>query len=463
MRQLSDIHVVVLAAGKGTRMKSAIPKVLHHAAGLPLIDHVLRAAASLVPQSIVVVVGHEAEQLKVALSKRLGLSFAVQEPQLGTGHALLQAEPMLGQAQGTLVLLSGDAPLIGAATLAALVDRHVEQRAAATVLTAVVDRPDGYGRIVREDGAIASIVEHKDASTTEREIGEINSGIYAFDIAPLFGALREIGSSNAQGEYYLPDLVRIYRSRGLTVETVTLADSREILGVNSRKELAEVGAILRTTKLDALMAAGVTIIDPATTFVEPDVAIGADTIIHPGVYLEGQTRIGSRCEIHSGVRVINTSIDDQVVINNFCVIENSHISSGAVVGPFARLRPESKVGEDAHVGNFVELKKTTFGRGSKAGHLAYLGDSTIGENVNIGAGTITCNYDGVAKHPTVIEDGAFIGSDSQLIAPVRVGRGSYVAAGSSITKDVPPDTLAIARSKQVNKEGWVSRTRKPRT
>ena len=463
MRQLSDIHVVVLAAGKGTRMKSAIPKVLHRAAGLPLIGHVLRAAASLAPRSIVVVVGHEAEQLRAALSKRLGLAFAVQEPQLGTGHALLQAEPMIGQAQGTLVLLSGDAPLIGAATLAALVGRHVERRAAATVLTAVVDRPDGYGRIVREHGTIASIVEHKDASDREREIREINSGIYAFDIAPLFGALREIGSSNAQGEYYLPDLVRIYRSRGLTVETVTVADSREILGVNSRKELAEVGAILRTTKLDALMAAGVTIVDPSTTFIEPDVTIGADTIIHPGVYLEGQTRIGSGCEIHSGVRVIDTSIDDRVVINNFCVIENSHISSGASVVRSRRLRPESKVGEDAHVGNFVELKKTTFGRGSKAGHLAYLGDSTIGENVNIGAGTITCNYDGVAKHPTVIEDGAFIGSDSQLIAPVRVGRGSYVAAGSSITKDVPPDTLAIARSKQTNKEGWVSRTRKPRT
>jgi bifunctional UDP-N-acetylglucosamine pyrophosphorylase/glucosamine-1-phosphate N-acetyltransferase len=444
-------------------MKSALPKVLHRAAGLPLIDHVLRAARSLDPQSVVVVVGHEAEQLESALSERLGLSFAVQEPQLGTGHALLQTAPALRHARGTLVLLSGDAPLIGASTLATLVGTHVTQRAAATVLTAVVDRPDGYGRIVREDGRIAAIVEHKDASTTEREIGEINSGIYAFDIAPLFGALGAIGSSNAQGEYYLPDLVRIYRSRGLTVETVTVADAREILGVNSRKELAEVATILRTTKLEALMASGVTIIDPATTFIEPDVEIGVDTIIHPGVYLEGQTRIGSRCEIHSGVRVINTSIDDEVVINNFCVIENSHLSSGAVVGPFARLRPDSHVGEDAHIGNFVELKKTTFGRGSKAGHLAYLGDSTIGENVNIGAGTITCNYDGTTKHPTIIEDGAFIGSDSQLIAPVRVGRGSYVAAGSSITKDVPPDTLAIARSKQVNKEGWVSRTRKPRT
>ena len=463
MGELSGIHVVVLAAGKGTRMKSAMPKVLHHAAGLPLIDHVLRAAVSLSPRSIVVVVGHGADQVKSALGQRMGLLFATQEPQLGTGHALLQAEPMLAEASGTLVLLSGDAPLVSASTLAALVRRHVERRAAATVLTAMVQRPDGYGRIVRDAQGIAAIVEHKDASDAQRQIGEINSGIYAFDIAPLFGALREIGSSNAQGEHYLPDLVTIYRSRGLPVETVTLADAAEILGVNSRKELAEVGSILRTAKLEALMEAGVTIVDPASTFIDPDVAIGADTIVHPGVYLEGQTRIGAGCVIHSGVRMVNTSVDDHAIINNFCVITDSHISRGAIVGPFARLRPQSHVGEDAHVGNFVELKKTTLGRGSKASHLAYLGDSTIGEKVNIGAGTITCNYDGTSKYPTVIEDGAFIGSDSQLIAPVRIGRGAYVAAGSSITKDVPADTLAIARGKQINKEGWVSRNRKPRT
>ncbi len=463
MGELSGIHVVVLAAGKGTRMKSAMPKVLHHAAGLPLIDHVLRAAVSLSPRSIVVVVGHGADQVKSALGQRMGLLFATQEPQLGTGHALLQAEPMLAEASGTLVLLSGDAPLVSASTLAALVRRHVERRAAATVLTAMVQRPDGYGRIVRDARGIAAIVEHKDASDAQRQIGEINSGIYAFDIAPLFGALREIGSSNTQGEHYLPDLVTIYRSRGLPVETVTLADAAEILGVNSRKELAEVGSILRTAKLEALMEAGVTIVDPASTFIDPDVAIGADTIVHPGVYLEGQTRIGAGCVIHSGVRMVNTSVDDHAIINNFCVITDSHISRGAIVGPFARLRPQSHVGEDAHVGNFVELKKTTLGRGSKASHLAYLGDSTIGEKVNIGAGTITCNYDGTSKYPTVIEDGAFIGSDSQLIAPVRIGRGAYVAAGSSITKDVPADTLAIARGKQINKEGWVSRNRKPRT
>jgi bifunctional UDP-N-acetylglucosamine pyrophosphorylase/glucosamine-1-phosphate N-acetyltransferase len=455
-----DIHIVILAAGKGTRMKSALPKVLHRAGDRSLVDHVLRTAASVSPASIVVVVGHQADQVKESLRNRLGLSFAVQDPQLGTGHALLQAEPLLRDATGTLVLLSGDVPLLRADTLASLLRRHEKRQAAATILTAVVPSPDGYGRILREGGQIEAIVEHKDASPAEREIREINSGIYAFDIPPLFPALREIGSSNAQGEYYLPDLVRIYRRRGLTVETVRVDDPREILGVNSRRELADVAAILRANTNEALMSSGVTIVDPASTFIGVDVAIGPDTVIHPGVHLEGDTRIGAGCEIQSGVRIVNSTIDDDVAINNFCLVLDSHVARGAKIGPFAHLRPQSDVGEDAHVGNFVELKKTTLGRGSKANHLAYLGDATIGDKVNIGAGTITCNYDGTLKHPTVIEDGAFIGSDSQLIAPVRVGKGSYVAAGSSITDDVPPDSLAIARGKQVNKEGWVARKKK---
>jgi bifunctional UDP-N-acetylglucosamine pyrophosphorylase / glucosamine-1-phosphate N-acetyltransferase len=454
---MPDIHIVVLAAGKGTRMKSGLPKVLHSAAGIPLIEHVLRAAATLDPVSTVIVLGHQADQVQQSLGIRLGLSFARQEPQLGTGHALLQAAPALESARGTVVLLSGDVPLLRASTLRALVARHEATKAAATVLTAEVAAPDGYGRIVRQDGRIAAIVEHKDASPIERQIREINSGIYAFDAAPLFGALREIGSSNAQGEYYLPDLVKIYRARGLTVETVILEDSQEILGVNSRKELAEVATILKARKNEELMAAGVTLVDPATTFIGPDVVVGQDTIIRPGVYLEGRTRIGSGCEIHSGVRIVDSVIDDGVVVNNFCVIVESHVSRGAKLGPFSHIRPQSDVGEDAHVGNFVELKKTSLGRGSKANHLSYLGDSTVGEKVNVGAGTITCNYDGVHKHPTVIEDGAFIGSDTQLIAPVRIGKGAYVAAGSSITQDVPAEALAIARGKQVNKEGWVGR------
>jgi bifunctional UDP-N-acetylglucosamine pyrophosphorylase/glucosamine-1-phosphate N-acetyltransferase len=456
----SDIHVVVLAAGKGTRMKSGIPKVLHPAAGLPLIQHVLRAAEPLAPASTVIVVGHHADQVRASLGIRLGLSFALQEPQLGTGHALLQAEPHLKDATGTVILLSGDVPLLRAGTLQKLVAHHQRSRAAATVLTAVVDAPDGYGRIVRDGKGIAAIVEHKDASPEQRRIREINSGIYAFDREPLFAALREIGSANAQGEYYLPDLVTIYRSRGLVVETVVLDDWREILGVNSRKELADVAVILNTGKNEELMAAGVTLVDPSSTFIGLDVTIGPDTIVRPGVYLEGRTHIGSHCEIHSGVRIVDSTIDDRVVINNFCVIVESHVASGAKIGPFAHIRPQSDVGEGAHVGNFVELKKTALGRGSKANHLSYLGDATIGEKVNVGAGTITCNYDGVLKHPTIIEDGAFIGSDSQLIAPVTVGKGAYVAAGSSITEDVPANALGIARGKQVNKEGWVDRNKK---
>jgi len=456
---MPDTHVVVLAAGKGTRMKSAVPKVLHRAAGFPLIEHVLRAAAALQPASTVVIVGHQAESVTSALASWPGLTCAVQEPQLGTGHALLQAEPALRGATGTVVLLSGDVPLLRPETLITVVREHTARKAAATVLTAIVNPPDGYGRIVRTDGRIAAIVEHKDASPEQRAIPEINSGIYAFDLAPLFGALREIGSSNAQGEYYLPDLVTIYRKRGLAVETVTLSDSREILGVNSRKELAEVASILKMTKNDALMAAGVTIVDPSSTYIAPEVEIGADTVIHPGVHLEGRTRIGARCEILPSVRIIDSTVDDEVVINSFCLINDAHVASGARIGPFAHLRPQSDVGVDAHVGNFVELKKTTLGRGSKANHLAYLGDATIGERVNVGAGTITCNYDGTLKHQTVIEDGAFIGSDSQLIAPVRVGKGAYVAAGSSITEDVPAESLAIARGKQTNKEGWVAQKR----
>jgi bifunctional UDP-N-acetylglucosamine pyrophosphorylase / glucosamine-1-phosphate N-acetyltransferase len=457
---MSSIHVVILAAGKGTRMKSAEPKVLHRAGELPLIEHVLRAADALEPETTVVVVGHLADKVKAALGKRLGLRFALQQPQLGTGHALLQAEPHLAGAAGTLVLLSGDVPLLRPATLKRLVDAHVAAGAAATVLTARVSGPHEYGRIVRDNGRITAIVEHKDATPAERQIDEINSGIYAFALEPLFNAVRSIGARNAQGEYYLPDLVGIYRSQGQTVETVLLDDSREILGVNSRRELADVTAILKTTRNEELMAAGVSIVDPATAWIGPDVTIGPDTVIHPNVYLEGRTRIGSGCVIHAGVRIVDSAIDDGVVINNYCVIAESHVASGARIGPFAHIRPQSDVGEGAHVGNFTELKKTALGKGSKANHLAYLGDAVIGENVNIGAGTITCNYDGVRKHQTVIEDGAFIGSDTQLIAPVTVHKDAYVGTGTTVREDVPPGALAVSAGKQRNIEGWVEQKKK---
>jgi bifunctional UDP-N-acetylglucosamine pyrophosphorylase/glucosamine-1-phosphate N-acetyltransferase len=457
---MPPLHVVVLAAGKGTRMKSAQPKVLHRAAGLPLIEHVLRLGAALQPATTTVIVGHGAALVESSQRARPGLRFALQEPQLGTGHALLQARPHLPAGEGTVLLLSGDVPLLRLATVRQLLDRHVETHAAATVLTARVPDPSGYGRIVRRDGAIAAIVEDRDATPEERRIDEINSGVYAFDLAPLFDAVASIGSGNAQGEYYLPDQVRIYRSRGRGVETVTVADAREIMGVNSRRELADVNAILKTARVEELMAAGVTIVDPASTFVGPDVSVGPDTVLHPNVYLEGKTTIGSGCEIQACVRLVDAIVEDGAVVQNFCVIEQSRIRAGAEVGPFARLRPNSDVGEHAKIGNFVELKKTTLGKGSKASHLSYLGDSTIGEKVNIGAGTITCNYDGRVKSPTVIEDEAFIGSDTQLIAPVRVGRGAYVAAGSSITDDVPAGALGIARGKQINKEGWADAKRR---
>ncbi len=438
-------------------MKSRVPKVLHRVAGRPMVDYVLDIAGSLRPRSVTLIVGHEADRVRKALSARPGLRFALQDPQLGTGHALLQAEPLLRDETGTLVLLSGDVPLLQSDTLRRLIDAHARAGAAATVLTAHVERPDGYGRIVRRDGRLERIVEHRDATAEERRIDEINTGIYAFDLAPLFDALHAIGSSNSQGEYYLPDLVAIYTRRGLTVETVQTGDMRQVQGINSRSELAEAGAQVRRERCEALMASGVTIVDPAATYIDADVRVGPDTVLHPNVYLEGNTVIGEGCEIHAGVRIVDSAIGNGVVVLNHCLITSSTIGNAVRVGPFAHVRPDSQVMEGAHIGNFVELKKTVLGPGSKANHLTYLGDATVGAKVNVGAGTITCNYDGEKKHPTVIEDGAFIGSDTQLIAPVRVGRDAYVGAGSSITEDVPPGALAVARGRQVNKEGWVAR------
>jgi bifunctional UDP-N-acetylglucosamine pyrophosphorylase/glucosamine-1-phosphate N-acetyltransferase len=454
---MADLHLVVLAAGMGTRMKSRVPKVLHRVAGLAMIEHVLRAAEPLEPTTRTVVVGFEAEQVRRALAHRPGILFAEQQPQLGTGHALLQVEPILADARGTLLLLSGDVPLIRTETLRRLVETHERAGAALTVLTALVDRPFGYGRIVRRHGQLVRIVEERDATAAERRIREINGGVYALDLGPLFEGLRRVGAHNLQGEYYLPDLVTVYRRRRLRIETVTADDPREVHGINSRAELAEVSRIVRQTKNEELMAAGVTIEDPATTYIDPDVTVGPDTVIHPGVYLEGRTQIGTACEIHSGVRIVDSIVEDRAVIHNFTIVVGSRVGAGARVGPFAHIRPESVVGAEARVGNFVELKKTVLGPRSKANHLTYLGDATIGADVNVGAGTITCNYDGRRKHPTILEDGVFIGSDSQLVAPVRVGRGAYVAAGSTITDDVPPGALAIARARQINKEGWVAK------
>jgi len=453
---MSDVHIVILAAGKGTRMKSALPKVLHRVAGLPMIDHVLTTAAVINPQSKTVVIGHEKAALEAALVRHQGLTLVVQEPQLGTAHALLVTEPALKDARGTLLLLYGDVPLLSVKTLKTLL-QHQSTGAAATVVTAVLDEPRGYGRIVRSGGRIARIVEEKDASSAEREIREINSGIYAFALDGLFDAVRSIAAQNTQNEYYLTDLVAVYRQRGLGVETVTVSNPDEIRGINSRRELADVSRIVRQQKAVELMAEGVTIEDPATAYIDRDVTIGHDTVIHPGVSIEGRTTIGSGCEIHSGVRIVDSTIGDRVTILNHCVITEARIADDARVGPFAHLRKDADVRQQAHVGNFVELKKTVLGAGSKSMHLAYLGDTTIGEKVNIGAGTITCNYDGVNKHPTVIEDGAFIGSDTQLIAPVTVGKGAYVGTGTTIRENVPSGSLAVSAGKQRNIEGWVER------
>ncbi|HEY8549681.1 MAG TPA: bifunctional UDP-N-acetylglucosamine diphosphorylase/glucosamine-1-phosphate N-acetyltransferase GlmU [Vicinamibacterales bacterium] len=457
---MASLHFVILAAGKGTRMKSERPKVLHAVGGEPMIRHLLRTVRQFEAATTTVVVGHMAETVSAALAD-LGVRTVLQEPQLGTGHALLQTESVLSSQTGTVVLLYGDVPMLSARTIERLLDHHQAHGLAATVLTAHLPNPVGLGRIVRDEkGRLVRIVEERDASPDERRITEFNSGIYAFELEGLFDALRRLNTSNAQGEYYLPDLITIYRETGRPVDALCIDDPRELRGVNSRAELAEMNAQIRDARNEAVMAGGVTLIDPATTWIGPDVVIGPDTVIHPNVMLEGTTRIGRDCEIHAGVRIINSTIEDGAVIQNYCVVRDSRIGPGVMMGPFSHIRPESDVEAGAHIGNFVELKKTRMGAGAKANHLAYLGDAIIGARVNIGAGTITCNYDGEKKHQTVIGEGAFIGSDSQLIAPVKIGAGAYVAAGSSITQDVPDGALAIARGRQENKPGWAERRKR---
>jgi len=459
MVPLGSVHVVVLAAGKGTRMKSRLPKLLHRIAGLTIIERVLRIAATVKPQTITVVVGHGADELKAAVTPMtaLPIQFVLQDQQLGTGHALLQTRSVLEGKSGTLVLLSGDVPLLTAGTLGALLDTHAQAGAAATVITANLPRPYGYGRIVRTNGRITKIVEERDASDAQRAITEFNSGIYAFALEPLFKALGSLGTANNQGEYYLPDLVGVYRKQRKPVATYTVSRADEVRGINSRTELAEVSTMVRQQKNEELMAAGVTLIDPATTYIDADVVVGPDTVIHPCVFLEGSTRIGSACEIHAGSRIVNSSVGDRVCVRNHTVVTDSTIEAGAMLGPFAHIRPGSQVGEDAHIGNFVELKKTVMGKGAKANHLAYLGDATIGSATNVGAGTITCNYDGEKKHQTIIGKGVFVGSNSTLVAPITLADGSYIAAGSAVTTDVPAGALAIGRARQENKDGWVAK------
>src|SRR3989440_9313544 len=455
----AQLDVLILAAGLGTRMRSRTAKVLHKLGGRPLIAHACRIAAALTSRPIYVVVGHQAEQVEAAVLEELGehgAVFITQAEQRGTGDAVMAARDALSQAGSTLLILSGDEPFVRAETLGALIQQHRTHRgrgATCTMLTVRLEDPTGYGRIVRdEDGRFQKIVEQKDATTEERQIKEINAGIYCFETLSLFRALERVQPANAQGEYYLTDVPAILRADGEDVSIFLHADAREVSGINTRVELAEFERILRQRTLRRLMLdSGVTFIDPLHTYVSTDAQVGRDCVIYPDVHIEGNTVIGDDCEIRSGTRITNSRIGNGVVIKDHCVIVDSEIADGCAVGPSAHLRMKAVMEKGAAVGNFVEMKKSRLGRGSKAMHLTYLGDATIGEKTNIGAGTITCNYDGKNKHETVIEDEVRIGSDTMLVAPVRVGRNSVTGAGSVVTKDVPPDTLVAGVPATVKK------------
>jgi bifunctional UDP-N-acetylglucosamine pyrophosphorylase/glucosamine-1-phosphate N-acetyltransferase len=422
-----------------------------------MVRLIYRAAAGLDPEETFVVIGQDAERVRAALDG-VPARFVVQPEQLGTGHAIMMARAEIERREGDLLVLSGDTPRLRTETLRKLVEHHRRSGAATTLLTAMAKDPFAYGRILRNpDGQIEAVVEEKDATPEQRRIKEINAGFYCFRIPLLLDAVQELSDSNAQREYYLTDLVEIQQRRGLRIEGLVHHDFEELRGINTRKELAELARGMRAQKNEDLMTAGVTLIDPEHTYIDLDVAVEKDVTIHPMVTLEGATRIGEGSVVRSGTRIANSVIGPEVEILESCLITDSEIGQGTTVGPCAHLRGHTVVGRMCRIGNFVEIKKSTLGDGTKAAHLAYLGDATIGRNVNVGAGTITCNYDGVRKHVTIIEDDVFIGTDSQLVAPVRIGRGAYVAAGSCITEDVPPGALGIARSKQITKEEWARR------
>jgi len=455
---MSDLQVIIMAAGLGTRMKSKTAKVLHRAAGRPLIDYVVDLARQIGDQHPVVVVGHQREHVQEHVGDRA--RFAVQEKQLGTGHAVMQAIDLVKDAKQILIL-SGDVPLTRTETLQALVDEHRRAGNALTLLTMKLDEPALYGRIVRDDnGGVIRIVEAKDADESQRAIREVNAGIYVFDGKHLASNLRRLSTDNAQGEYYLTDLIAMLRDGGKRVGALVVSDPIEALGVNSRAELATVEGEIQRRVVERLMQGGVTFRNPATVVIDSTVTIGNDSVVYPFVTLEGDTRIGAGCVIDPGVHLTNVVVGNDVHLKSGTVAEDAIIEDEATVGPYAHLRPGTKLGKHVKVGNFVETKKAVFGEGAKASHLSYIGDADVGADVNIGAGTITCNYDGVNKHKTVLEDGVFIGSDTQLVAPVRVGRGAYVGAGSTITKDVPPDSLALSRVPQKVIEGWAKNRKK---
>jgi bifunctional UDP-N-acetylglucosamine pyrophosphorylase / glucosamine-1-phosphate N-acetyltransferase len=457
---MKNLNILIMAAGKGTRMVSNRAKVLHPVCGVPMLRFIYDAAALLQPEEIVVVIGHDADLVRTSLKGREA-RFVLQAEQRGTGHAVMVARDLLERMSGDLLVLYGDTPKINPDTLRKLVECHRGSGAATTLLTTRTEAPHGYGRILRDAGGrIEAIVEEKDATPEQRAITEINPGLYCFRIPPMLAALDRISDRNAQNEYYLTDIVAIQRETGGRIDALLHEDFDELQGINTRAELAGTSRTLRLRKNRELMAAGVSLIDPEHTYVDLDVVVEKDVTLHPMVTLQGTTRVAEGVTIHSGSRVLNSSIEADVTVLDCCLITDSHVGRGATIGPFARLRDGSSVGSHCRLGNFVELARSTLGDSSKAAHHAYLGDACIGRDVNIGAGVITCNYDGVRKHATIIEDGAFVGTDCQLVAPIRIGRGAYVAAGSCITQDVPPEALAIARERQSIKPDWAKRRRR---
>jgi bifunctional UDP-N-acetylglucosamine pyrophosphorylase/glucosamine-1-phosphate N-acetyltransferase len=456
------VAIAIMAAGKGTRLKSRHPKVLHEIGGKPILAHVIASAAKVVPAAdIFVIVGHEADRVREAVSAT-GVNFVLQAEQRGTGHALMVAREALAPYEQVIVL-SGDAPLITAETVQKLSAFHNAQNAAMTLLTADLANPFGYGRVLRKSAKSAevrAIVEEKAANSVQKKIREINSGFYAFSVPALYAHIGDLSTENAHHEYYLTDMAGIFHRARKKVVAIKTTDAAEVLGSNTRAEIVDLDARLRLAKCHQLMTEGVTIFYPQTCVIDSNVVVGPDTIIEPFVQLLGKTKIGADCRIRSYSIIKDSEVADGVLVNPLTVTDDARIGRGAIIGPYSRLRPGSDVGEGAHVGNFVETKKVKLGKGSKANHLTYLGDAEIGDGVNVGAGTITCNYDGVNKHKTVIEDGVFVGSDSTLVAPVKIGRGAYVGAASCITDDVPPDALAVGRARQIVKEGWAAEKRR---
>jgi bifunctional UDP-N-acetylglucosamine pyrophosphorylase/glucosamine-1-phosphate N-acetyltransferase len=455
-----DTSIVILAAGKGTRLRSTLAKVLHRAGGRPLLETVIRACRPLKAAQTLVVVGHQAEEVG-ALAESLGTQTVLQNPQRGTGHAMQMARRSIRKSANLAIVLPGDAPLLRTETLAELLDTHRRGEAAATILSAELADPGAYGRIVRDgEGRVLAIVEESALTPEQRAIREVNSAIYCFTLEKLWPCLAALRPENAQHELYLTDAVAMLRARNERVLAQIAVDASEVLGCNTRADLAGADRVLRARKAAVLMSSGVTIYFPETVVIDPDVTVGEDTVIEPGVQLLGSTRIGARCQIRTGCVLHNTRVDDGALVGPHTNSIDSRIGPGADVGPFARLRPGSDIRAGVHIGNFVEVKKSVIHEGAKAGHLSYLGDASVGPGANIGAGTITCNYDGVAKYETKIGKGVFIGSDTALVAPVRIGDGAYIAAGSVITENVPADALALARGRQVNKPGWAKARRR---